>query len=503
MHENSHSRLAVASSLLIPRLLACSFAACLTAAAHESKPPWQQPTDWPDRIVSSPGADTTKTLTVTWRTDSSVGTSIAQIVKASADARFDISAKATKARTQALQLDALECPQGLASRHHNHGLGCVHYHSVEFTGLVPGTKYAWRVRGAPGKWSEWHQTQTLPDQGPVSFVYFGDAQNGIRSHWSRVIREANTVAPDANFFLHAGDLVNKGDLDRDWAEWFAAGSYLHASVPCIPVAGNHEYIPVADPNGGKKKRVLTPLWRSQFTLPIVESLPEELHEAVYDLRCGDMLHLFVLNSAPSDFQVQARWLDEQLNATNATWRIVTMHHPYFVPMHSKRLGDNLERMGAFADVVKKHKVDMVIVGHIHTYSRASRPRDVDDQPARHASGTPQDVETMFVISSSGAKVGKVGDEDWVSENVGDGRPEPGLSGISVERVASNTPMFQVIRIDGPTLEFTAHTAVGDTYDRFILTKSGERKMLTNGKESFGPTRLFENTGVYPGWEDLQ
>ena len=68
----------------------------------------------------------------------------------------------------------------------NFGLGVVHYHSAVFDGLQPDTLYAYRVRGAEGAWSEWIQTRTAPATGPVKFAYFGDAQNGILSHWSRV-----------------------------------------------------------------------------------------------------------------------------------------------------------------------------------------------------------------------------------------------------------------------------------------------------------------------------
>lgn len=473
------------------------------AAAHESSIPWQQPTGWPDRIIANLDCDPSRGFSVTWRTDATVGTAEAQIAKATADARFDLQATTKTAKTEAVQLNALESPEGSPIREFNQNFGQVNYHSVSFNNLEPDTIYAWRVRGQVGCWSEWFQTRTLPADGPISFVYFGDAQNGIRSHWSRVIRAAHATAGDAAFYVHAGDLVDKGDHDRDWAEWYAAGGYLHAQIPSVPVVGNHEYIPVLNHETGKKKRVLTPLWRAQFTLPIVEELPSDLHEAVYALRCTRDVHLFVLNSAPSDFAAQASWLDQQLEATDAKWRIVTMHHPYFIPRHSNRLQDNADRIAAFTDVVNKHEVDLVIVGHIHTYARSSAPRQLSDRPTRHVAGNPQDVKTVFVISSSGAKVSQLRDAAWVEEHVGDGRVEPGLPNLSVDRVAGNTPMFQVIHIDGDTLEFTAHTAVGDVYDHFTLRKEGTRKFLVNGKEAYGETRLFENTGAYHGWEDLQ
>jgi acid phosphatase type 7 len=44
--------------------------------------------------------------------------------------------------------------------------------------------------------------------------------------------------------IHAGDLVNlrAGNHDTEWGGWFGAGAWLHAMVPSIVAAGNHEYV---------------------------------------------------------------------------------------------------------------------------------------------------------------------------------------------------------------------------------------------------------------------
>ncbi len=48
-------------------------------------------------------------------------------------------------------------------------------------------------------------------------------------------------APEADFFIHAGDLVNAAHDESEWNEWFAAGSFIHSEIPAIAVPGNHEY----------------------------------------------------------------------------------------------------------------------------------------------------------------------------------------------------------------------------------------------------------------------
>ena len=105
------------------------------------------------------------------------------------------------------------------------------------------------------------RTRTAHDRpAPFSFIYFGDAQNSVLSHWSRVVRAAYKQAPHAAFSIHAGDLVNTAHRDREWAEWFKAGGWIHASVPSIPVPGNHEYGKVTIDDEKKANR-LSLQWR--------------------------------------------------------------------------------------------------------------------------------------------------------------------------------------------------------------------------------------------------
>ena len=63
----------------------------------------------------------------------------------------------------------------------------------------------------------------------------------IRTHWSRVFREAFREAPRAAFTLHAGDLVNRARQDAEWGEWFGAPAWVNGTIPVVPTPGNHEY----------------------------------------------------------------------------------------------------------------------------------------------------------------------------------------------------------------------------------------------------------------------
>ena len=446
-----------------------------------NQPPWQEATGWPDRIVVTlPSAPQTG-FAVTWRTDTTVTETMAEIIEATDDARFDLGAKQVQAQTEALQLDAFEAMGQQVEVSLNEGLPPAYFHSVEFTGLKPDTIYAYRVKGSDDQWSEWLQTRTAAESGPVSFVYVGDAQNAVRSHWSRLIRAAFQEAPKADFILHAGDLVNRASRDYEWAEWFDATGFIHGMIPAVPVAGNHEYQRLGLP-GAEQDRVLSILWRPQFTLPAEPTLDEDLQEVAYDLRYSEDIHFFIISTQNNKIEQQAAWLDRELEASDAKWKIVSMHHPIFSSGDGR---DSPDRRAALLPVLNKHKVDLVLQGHDHTYARGI----IGQTPERIAFGARGGkVDTMFVNSVSGPKQYEFQKDEW------DGYAD---DDVVLVRKAENTQFFQLITVDGDTLVYEARTATGVLYDDFVMKKNrrGE-KSITRGSASTMDERLFSNTGTY-------
>ena len=192
------------------------FCAVACAQAQEAGfPPEEEmfrPAVMPDRIVLTWNDDPATTRAVTWRTDTTVSSGVAQIAHADPGPALEASALAIPAVTSEL-----------TTRHWP-----AKYHSVTFGDLKPDTLYAYRV-GDGTHWSEWFHFRTACDRpAPFSFVYFGDIQNSIRPLCSRVVRAAASAAPNARFFVFGGDLVNDGSNDPMWGEFFAAGGWLYS-----------------------------------------------------------------------------------------------------------------------------------------------------------------------------------------------------------------------------------------------------------------------------------
>lgn len=490
-------------------LFGAVLATCLSfgAAAHHpqgaQQPPWQAPSSWPDRIITTIAGDPATSFSVTWRTDHSVGAAIAQITPARNDSRFDLDAETFTADTAQQQLDVVAGPHGEEKILTNQGLPPVHYHSITFKGLDPDTLYAYRVRGEKGRWSAWRQIRTAPKDGPVRFIFFGDAQTGIRSHITRSFDTAARIAPDARFAIHGGDIVNTAMYDKEWAEWFEALGRTHKVMPAIPAAGNHDYINFDKGRYGgdrvKEKnfvaeRAVDPLWTSQFTLPEVPELPEGLRETVYDVRYTKDLHIFVLDSTGIAWDAQLGWLEGELAKSDARWKVVTMHHPIYSHVGGREHPAHKERRLAFLKVMERNDIDVIITGHRHSYQRG----DYGDGVARFDIGDDHKVDSVFIITAASTKRGESKVQGWQEFSDAQG------GDFKLERHADNVPLFAVFDLDGDTLSYRAVDALGDIYDAFMLTKDADgQKTIKNGEEALGPILDRSNTGRYRKWDDLR
>ncbi|HEY0946523.1 MAG TPA: metallophosphoesterase family protein [Opitutaceae bacterium] len=433
------------SVLALATALAAAFA--ISARAHDDheagawKPvPYADkfahaPRPLPDRIVLTWRNDPSTTQAVTWRTDTSVIRSLAEIAVANESGR-ELKSRPVPAFTAPFESD----------------LGTAHFHTAEFTELEPDTLYAYRV-GDGANWSEWFHFRTASREAhPFTFIYFGDAQNDIKTHWSRVFREAFRESPRAAFTLHAGDLVSEGNSDVQWGEWFGAPAWVNATIPVVPTPGNHEYRRAVE-NDPKSPRVLTRHWRPQFALP--ENGPEGVTEVAETAYFFDYqgARIISLNSNVKQ-EEQRDWLRRVLARDPQRWTIVTFHHPVFSPARER---DNQALREAWKPVFDEFKVDLVLTGHDHTYARSGdiggrlKVGTLNVKEGYQQAYDPA-VGTVYVVSVSGPKMYDINGADWAV------------------RAAEDTQLFQIITVDGDELRFEARTAVNRLYDAFTLKK---------------------------------
>jgi Purple acid Phosphatase, N-terminal domain/Calcineurin-like phosphoesterase len=433
-----------------------------------------RPTHVPDRVILTWNGDPATSQAVTWRTDTTATKGVGQIALSEGGTAHDSlgakvrpnpdKTKTVPGKTEFVKSDLFEA----------------HYHSVSFTELKPATKYVYRV-GDGATWSEWYEFRTPSDKPePLSFIYFGDAQNEVRSHWSRVVRGAYSDMPKAHFIIHAGDLINRGTADGEWGEWHHAAGWINGSIPNVPTPGNHEYsgfgfggfgggfpkfgskdAPKSEPKNepkaeepkgdakepskdGKKaapKSRLSPLWKPQFTLH--ENGPAGLEETAYYFDIQGVRVISLNSNEKTEEQVP--WMEKVLRDNPNKWTVITFHHPIYSTAKGR---DNKKLRESWRPVFDKYTPDLVLTGHDHTYGRSGVMREDNLLTGARV----HERGTVYVVSVSGPKFYKLEKEDWMQAS------------------AADTQLYQLIRIDGDTLHYEARTANGTIFDSFDLNK---------------------------------
>jgi len=399
------------------------------------------PTPRPERLNLTLLEHPQSRMGVTWRTDSTVTKGMVQVGPAN-NSGYAMRAHAEKGTGGFRTIEAKTTPVDAGGEK-------AHYHKVTLEELEPGTLYAYRA-GDGNNWSEWHHFRPAKTGSrPFRFVYFGDAQNDVLDYWSRVIRQADRFSPD--FMLHAGDLIDRGENDKEWGQWHAAGGWIHASVPCLPTPGNHEYSGSAN-----RKSRLTPHWNAQFNLPAngVKGLEGTCYYIDYQ-----NTRFISLNTNEKDrFEEQAAWLDSVLSANHCRWTIVTFHHPVY---SSAKNRDNAEVRKFFRPVIEKYKVALVLQGHDHSYGRSGMMAGAEEADG---SDMAKRGDTVYVVSVSGPKMYQLNDRAWM------------------EVRGEQKQLFQVIDVSADAIKYEAYTATGEKFDAFEIRRDGARNKLVNPGE---------------------
>lgn len=394
----------------------------------------------PDRIMLTPGSDPAHEMAVAFRTDGAQQATEAQIGIAVDGPTIEMGARTIT---------------GAPGTTKDSANGPALYHQLRFTGLQPGTVYAYRLKGSAG-WTEWLQFRTAAAEAkPFRFLYLGDIQNGILTYASRVIRQAFHANGGIELVVHAGDLAaQRDDLDHDdeWGEFNQAGGYNWSIVPQLPATGNHEYVDVTLPNGAESRK-LGPYWPLQFALP--NNGADGVKATTYFVDYQGVRFIILDGTSALELgtiAAQTRWLDQTLATSTAKWNVVLFHQPVFT---CARPQDTVEIKAAWKPVFDKRKVDLVLQGHDHCYSRLTSEAGRDVAKAVHARGAVQGP--VYLVSVTGSKMYGLNDR---------ARTQP-------DKIAEATELYQVIDVDGDRLKLRTYTASGKLYDGFDLARGAD------------------------------
>ena len=229
-------------------------------------------------------------------------------------------------------------------------------HELRLAGLTPGRRYRYEVSG-PGLEATRGAFNAMPDTfAPFRFVMYGDTRGDHVAH-AAVMRAI--AREGADFLVHTGDLVGDGRREDQWQQFFTIERDALRNAAWVPVVGNHE---LQSPSR---------LGIENFRRYVHSEEDSPRPELDYTLRYGNV-RLVLVNAFDNWTTPRMRaWLDGQLSRMRAEgpedFLLVVLHWG----MHSSaNHGENgaLRRAGV-ADLLRRHRVDLVVAGHDHVYER--------------------------------------------------------------------------------------------------------------------------------------
>jgi uncharacterized protein (TIGR03382 family) len=260
-------------------------------------------------------------------------------------------------------------------------------HAVELSGLQPGTEYTYLVEACGARTSpKTFSTAPVPGTRRVHFTAVGDF--GMNNADQKEVANA-MLGRRPELFLALGDNAYDSGTEAELQNnLFVPMAPLLAQVPFFATPGNHEYVtnqaqPFFDnlylptsPSGGERYYSFD--WG-------------HVHFVSLDSNC-------VIGLASSDrctLAAQKQWLEQDLAASDADWKVVFFHHP---PWSSGSHGSQLKMRREFAPLFEKYGVDLVLTGHDHHYERSNRMKG----DAVASSGNPG--IPYLVVGSGGASL---------------------------------------------------------------------------------------------------
>jgi hypothetical protein len=238
-------------------------------------------------------------------------------------------------------------------------------HEATLRGLVPGTRYSYRVYSPLGPLAstsgEVEFSFRAPEPGVLRFVAFGDCGSGTADQRAvAVALGAESLLPD--LVMIVGDVVySPYDATSYDAKFFTPYAALLPQVPFYALLGNHDY----EFDAGRP-------FFDVFSLP--RNGPAGLApESSYSLeRAGVQLIVHDTNQSVATLRQQSLPWQLSLARRPATFRIVFQHHPLFSSGPSSTDATMAPLRELLAPFYSANGVDLVFNGHDHFYER-TRP----------------------------------------------------------------------------------------------------------------------------------
>ena len=214
------------------------------------------------------------------------------------------------------------------------------------TGLETGTEYAYRV-GDGTNWSDVSTFKTKKTKENTKFFIIGDTQ-AEGADLTRLNAIADKVSSGYDFGIQVGDSLESPGLYSGWTGILDAFTKFK-STDVVHVIGNHETY-----NGDDKAEHAN----------IIYNTPNDKY---YSVTYGNVyVATIAYSSDNAQMKEAAEWLAKDAAASDAQWKILTMHQP---PYYTNPQGSSEYINEVIPPAVDKGGIDFVFSGHDHSFAR--------------------------------------------------------------------------------------------------------------------------------------
>lgn len=256
--------------------------------------------------------------------------------------------------------------------------------------LKADTNYYYQVM-QNGKWQD-TETYTTKSFSEFSFLYVGDPQIGASKNqtsteqekmvsagnevsssaadnlaarndgynWNNILNDAVKDHSDVSFIVSAGDQVNAGKNEREYAAYLGADALT--SLPVATTIGNHDSV-----SNQYSLHFNNPNAFSSKDANYIQGQTEAGTDYYYSY--GNVLFI-VLDTNNYNCATHENVMKKAISENkDAKWRIVVFHQDIFGSGYDHSDSDGMVLRTQLTPLMDKYDIDVVLQGHDHTYSR--------------------------------------------------------------------------------------------------------------------------------------
>ena len=256
--------------------------------------------------------------------------------------------------------------------------------------LKEDTNYYYQVM-QNGKWQD-AEVYTTKSFSEFSFLYVGDPQIGASKNqtsteqekmvsvgnevsstaadnlaarndgynWNNILNDAVKDHSNVSFIVSAGDQVNAGKNEREYADYLGADALT--SLPVATTIGNHDSV-----SNQYSLHFNNPNAFSSKDANYIQGQTEAGTDYYYSY--GNVLFI-VLDTNNYNCATHENVMKKAISENkDAKWRIVVFHQDIFGSGYDHSDSDGMVLRTQLTPLMDKYDIDVVLQGHDHTYSR--------------------------------------------------------------------------------------------------------------------------------------